>query len=206
MPQLSPVDQIKVINSFISTDEAANLAKYIDFLETTRTKDFNHYQDGKRLGFQFGQDIQYGGTPDYKTFLTIDVLKEEDKKEFIKTICKRVVETARESYSELAPLYVSSFWLAKQYPGCVIPLHDDTDGGYNIHFVYSAVLYLNQLESGGEISFAELGYTHRPKIGDLILFPTQTTGNHAVFEIPKERYSIAFWLTRRSEMSVRGLR
>jgi hypothetical protein len=68
-------------------------------------------------------------------------------------------------------------------------------GGKNLHFKYSAILYLNELESGGELSFLDFGYSYKPQAGDLVVFPTFGTGIHAVLEIPETRYSMPFWMT-----------
>lgn len=196
---------IQVIKNFISPAQAKYLVDYIDFLKHRDPKEFNVYPDGKRFAFQFGQDMQYGSVPGYKTYLSLEKLAEVEQKELLREICTKVVSSIMRAYGDPQQLYVSSFWLAKQYPGCVIPPHEDTDGGYNSHFVYSAVLYLNTLTSGGELSFVDLDYSYKPEVGDLVVFPTVGTGAHGVLEIPEQRYSLPFWLTYQEDLGVEGL-
>lgn len=193
---------IELVQDFINDSDALSLVEYIDHLEKTQLDDFNIYQDGLRLAYQFGEDMQYGGDADFKSSLSFDAIKDPVKRELIKKYCRGFIEKTKELYHDDQDLYISSMWLAKQYPGCVIPLHEDTDGGHNSHFVYSAVLYLNSLESGGEISFVDLDYSYAPRAGDLLVFPTSGTGDHGVLEISQNRYSIALWMTREPKMAI----
>jgi hypothetical protein len=183
------MDQIKIIKSFISKNEIRSMIKYIDDLEDKNLKDFGVYQDGKRLALQFGDDL-YHKTMSH---LTLDLLFEKENE--IKNYFSKVVSETKKLFNYKKDLYVCAFWLAKQYPGATVPAHEDTDKGANLHFEYSAILYLNELEFGGELSFVDLEYSHKPQAGDLVVFPTFGTGIHTVLEIPETRYSMPFWMT-----------
>jgi hypothetical protein len=180
---------IKVVENFISKDEINSMIEYINHLEAKNLKEFGVYQDGKRLALQFGNDLYH------KTLshLTLDLLFKKEKQ--IKKYFQKVITKTKELFNDKEDLYVCAFWFAKQYPGAKVPAHEDTDNGVNLHFKYSAILYLNELESGGELSFLDLGHSYKPQAGDLVIFPTFGTGIHAVLEIPETRYSMPFWMT-----------
>ena len=183
------MDQVKVVKNFISKDEINSMIEYIDHLEAKNLKEFGIYQEGKRLALQFGNDLYH------KTLshLTLDLVFEKEKQ--IMEYSQNAIAKAKQLFNYREDLYVCAFWFAKQYPGAKVPEHEDTDGGFNLHFKYSAILYLNELESGGELSFLDLGYSYRPQAGDLVIFPSFGTGLHAVLEIPETRYSMPFWMT-----------
>jgi hypothetical protein len=178
---------IKVVKNFISEDEIASMIQYIDHLEAKNIKDFGVYQEGKRLALQFGNN-HYASS-----LLTLDLLFEKEKQ--IKEYFQKVIDETKKLFNSQQDLYVCTFSFAKQYPGANVPAHEDTDGGLDRHFVYSSILYLNEIDSGGELSFLDLGYSHKPQAGDLVIFPTQETGDHAVLEIPETRYSVPLWMT-----------
>jgi 2OG-Fe(II) oxygenase superfamily len=183
------MDQIKIVKNFIEKNEIRSMIEYIDHLEAKNLKEFGIYQEGKRLALQFGDDLYH------KTLshLTLDLLFEKENE--IKNYFYKVLSETKKLFSYPEDLYVCAFWFAKQYPGAKVPAHEDTDNGVNLHFRYSAILYLNELESGGELSFLDLGYSYKPQAGDLVIFPTFGTGIHAVLEIPETRYSMPFWMT-----------
>jgi hypothetical protein len=182
---------IKVVENFISKDDIQSMIEYIDYIEENKPGEFNVYQDGKRLALKFGDDLFHKEI----SRRNLDLLSETGKKEQVKKYFQGVVDATKESFGYNDDLYVCSFWLAKQYAGAEVPEHEDTDGLVNLHFRYSAVLYLNELTYGGELAFLAFGYSYKPKAGDLVIFPTYGTGMHAVLEIPETRYSLPFWMT-----------
>jgi hypothetical protein len=187
---------IKVIKNFISSEETDLLVGYIDFLEKTRFDGFSSYQDGKRLALAFGKDLYH----EHSSHVDLSLIAE--KREVITELANKAIEYVEKSYDVDGNLYLCSLWFAKQYPGAVVPEHEDTDDGHNTHFAYSAILYLNGLESGGDLLFKDLGHSHKPETGDLVVFPSVGSGLHAVLEIPEVRYSIPMWLTLDSNMNV----
>jgi hypothetical protein len=178
---------VKVVKNFISENEIASMIKYIDHLESKNIKEFGVYQGGKRLALQFGKN-HYASS-----LLTLDLLFEKEKQ--IKEYFQKVINETKKLFNDQQDLYVCTFSFAKQYPGANVPAHEDTDGGLDHHFEYSSILYLNELDFEGELLFLDLGYSHKPQAGDLVIFPTQRTGDHAVLEIPETRYSIPLWMT-----------
>jgi Rps23 Pro-64 3,4-dihydroxylase Tpa1-like proline 4-hydroxylase len=61
------------------------------------------------------------------------------------------------------------FLLSRYAPGCHIKAHSDT-GVFSTSRVITAVQYLSETFSGGEIFFPQFGVEIRPSAGDLVLF------------------------------------
>ena len=180
---------IKVIKHFISKEEIQAMIAYIDLLERTKKDKFVIWEIGRRLALQFGVDY----THEKSSHPDLELLG--DGKEWIKDYFSRVIETIKTIFDVPDELYMSSFWFAKQYSGAVVAPHEDTDSGYNMHYKYSGVLYLNTMTDGGELFFDQYDHYHRPEAGDLVLFPSQGTGMHRVDRISETRYSLVFWIT-----------
>ena len=204
MADLASLDKIKVINSFVSPKEAASLARYIDCLESTKPEACNLYQNGRRVSIQFGFDLNYGLDPEYKFFLDLELLSDLEQRKLIVDLCAKVMKKTKELFKVEDELFISAFWLAKQYRGATIPPHNDTDNGENSHYIYSAIVYLNQLKLESELSFLDLNHSVKPNLGDLVVFPTQTTGSHTVPEINENRYSLVLWMTANRDLSFLG--
>jgi hypothetical protein len=189
---------IKVIKNFIDDYQIKDFIDFIDLLERDNFESFSVYQEGKRLALAFGRDNYH----EHNSHKNLSLLVEKQKE--VDALISRVTETTKELYKVDENLYACSLWLAKQYPGATVPKHEDTDDGHNTHFVYSAVLYLNELESGGELTFIDLNYSYKPSAGDLVVFPSIGTGFHTVLEIPEVRYSIPLWMTLDESMELSG--
>jgi hypothetical protein len=184
------MNKVQVVDNFIDAEEALFYKKLIDTFEKNSPDLFTSWQNGKRIILPFGNvenDIKDNiiAQPDLK------ILGENEKT--VRNLFLRLESQIRQSYNLQNQSYVCCFWLAKQYSGSNVPVHDDTDGGTNVHFEESSIVYLNTLESGGELNFPDLDYHHKPKIGDLVFFPTKTSGKHEVKEILEDRYSLVFW-------------
>lgn len=183
------MDQIKVVSNFISAEDIEVFKSYNDDLLANKPELFFMGNKGKRPVVQFGRDNAHS-TSSLALDTTIPEIKELVRSYFLKAI-----ETIKDIYQDDRELYVCSFWLAKQLPGANVQMHDDTDEGRNTHFAYSAVMYLNTLSKTGDLIFTDLDYSVKPAAGDLVIFPSQTTGNHEVKIIDEYRYTMPIWVT-----------
>lgn len=94
------------------------------------------------------------------------------------------------------PIYLSTLWLSKQTAGSKIKPHKDTDGGINMQYSHSGVLYLNNQTEGGEIYFPNVDFEHKPEAGDLVIFECRSNKSlHGVRMVQENRYAIPIWLT-----------
>ncbi len=60
--------------------------------------------------------------------------------------------------------------------------------------VLSAVLYLNDVEEGGETTFTRFNYSVRPQAGRLLMFPSNYIYCHAALPPRSDKkYAIAYW-------------
>lgn len=173
----------------------------INKLEAEKGFYFSTWQEGKRIALAFG-NAEIDITADIVAQGSLDFLGSEDR-DWALSLFDRITAAIAKTYQLTRPLYICSFWFAKQYPGATIPIHTDVDKGNNPHFEHSVILYLSTLKSGGVLEFPDLEYSHTPEAGDLVFFPTQTTGEHYVGEIPEERYSLVFWTTYEAHRAVK---
>lgn len=183
------MDQIKVVSNFISAEDIELFKNYNDHLLETKPDLFFIGNNGKRPVLQFGKDNAH-----VMSSLELDSTIPEIK-DLVRSYFSKAIETVKDLYKDSRDLYVCSFWLAKQLPGANVQMHDDTDEGRNAHFTYSAVLYLNTLGTTGDLIFTDLRHSVKPFAGDLVVFPSQSTGNHEVKEIDQHRYTMPMWLT-----------
>jgi hypothetical protein len=180
---------VKVINNFLSEDEMKFFRDYEDHILDTMKDHMVIFNNGNRPILQFGKDLY----PTYNSHQTLELVSDiEDR---IRNIFTMVQDSTKDIFNEEKDLYVCSFWFAKQLPGAFVSEHDDTDGGVNSQFQYSAVIYLNTLKDGGDLVFPDLGYSHRPVAGDIVIFRSVEGGKHFVNEISENRYTLPMTLT-----------
>ena len=126
--------------------------------------------------------------------LGIDQYSYTVKTEFY-NMCKTVWH-----YSDLyAKKYNVSFYstepcqILKYSPGEFYEPH--FDAGPNAPRVVSAILYLNDVEDGGETDFINFGIKIKPKAGRLVIFPSNYAYQHAA-RPPKneDKYVAVFWM------------
>lgn len=182
------MNHINVIKNFLEPEDIDNLILFIN----KNIKNFLVYQNNTRYVWRFGHDNFW---EDCKKDLTPlnDIIQILETKIF-----NNVLKKIKELYNK--DLTISSFWLSKHEPGSKVSMHNDTDSGRNSHFDFSAVLYLNSLQSKdeGSINFPFLNFTYTPIAGELLLFPSKDIDFnqqflHEVKEIKNTRYSIALW-------------
>ena len=178
---------IKVVNNFITKDEASNIISFID----RNLENFLVYQEGTRYVWKFGTDYYYP----LETEKTLD--KTDELQSFLKDYIFPKVESCVDKMYNNSNIAVSTLWFSKHYPGSEVTLHMDTDNGLNPQFQYSAVLYLNSLDNTGILKFPFLDFEYSPVAGDLVLFPANLGKPfaHQVTEINEIRYTVPMWIS-----------
>lgn len=103
-------------------------------------------------------------------------------------------------YMDLYPLIVNTIWwkdrghVLKYLPGASLGVHNDNDTNFRVidgqryysqrdvamHQVVNSLIYFNDDYEGGEFRFPYLDLTLKPSRGDIVFFPANYVGSHAV--------------------------
>jgi predicted 2-oxoglutarate/Fe(II)-dependent dioxygenase YbiX len=119
----------------------------------------------------------------------------------VNDICERVLIVAEDEFG--FKLEIDQSALIMVVPGNTTEEHADNqnldgtpkDGCSN--FVLSAVVYLNDDFTGGDLVFPRIDYRYRPSIGDCVVFPSDLIHSHYVDEVLSgNRISLAIWFSR----------
>lgn len=182
------ISQIHVVNNFLTKQECDYLKDFID--RHLHIMKGSKLQGDRRKFISFGKDSFHRDSE-----VSLDIIKEIEPM-LRNDIFPRLSTKVTELTNNRKELMVNNFFLAKQYPGARIDSHVDTDGGQNMQFKFSGIIYLNTMSSGGELNFPDLNYTYSPVAGDLVTFPSKPLEFvHEVAEIHEERYTIPIWMT-----------
>jgi hypothetical protein len=158
---------------------------------------------------------------------------ENDEKYIFFNKCEDAVYSCLIRYIEQFPMILPSLWWRTQghvvayRSGSDMGFHSDNDVNYQpgavpdmqvaIRHVLGAIIYLNDsAESieecgqyqyvGGEIEFPYLGISHKPKSGDVIMFPSNFMATHRVKELfGGSRYAYISYFSHGSEEPSRGI-
>lgn len=181
---------IKVIPNFMEEHEMKFWRDYNDEILITKEPFLAIFEEGTRPILQFGIDK----CAEHNSHHTLKIVSEVESG--LRNLFDRVVKATQNIFYDERNLYMSSMWFAKQLPGAMVEEHEDTDDGYNTQFEYSAVLYLNTLQKGGELIFTEFDdLAIKPIAGDLIVFKSIQGGMHKVNKIKEDRYTMPMWMT-----------
>jgi len=153
--------------------------------------------------------------------------------EFFKS-CGEAIYKSLLMYIEQYPMILPSLWWKEQghvvaySPGSGMGLHSDNDVNYQpnaipdlqlaTRHVVGCIIYLNdsveiddyKIDSndyvGGEIEFFYLGIKHKPRAGDLLIFPSNYLATHEVLDISSGyRFAYISYFSHGSEDIARGI-
>lgn len=122
---------------------------------------------------------QFSYTTDYKFY---------DMCRTVWFYCDRYAKKYDVSFLSTEPAQILKYAPGEYYnPHC--------DAGPNVPRVISALLYLNDVEEGGETEFINFGASIKPKAGRLVIFPSNYAYTHAA-RLPKSgnKYVAVFWM------------
>jgi predicted 2-oxoglutarate/Fe(II)-dependent dioxygenase YbiX len=115
-------------------------------------------------------------------------------------VCRRVLSMAEVEFG--IDLEIEQAALIEVVPGNTIEEHADNqnlDGTPKLgcsNFVVSAVAYLNDSFTGGDLVFPGIEYRYKPTIGDCVIFPSDLTYKHYVDRVLSgNRISLAIWFS-----------
>lgn len=184
---------IKIFEEFISQEESNLLISYIN----NNLSIFQQSQENKYFTLMFGKDNYFSEISNRFLYM------EENIKKISIKYFNKTINQIQHAFNDFSQMYVSSFWLAKQTSGAYLGIHSDNDNGNNLHFNYSAGLYLNDIENEGELWFPKLQYKYKPKCGDLVCWPSQSLDHdHGIQKIISDRYTMLMWLTKDPDYAI----
>ena len=140
---------------------------------------------------------------------TIDIQFEKHIDNMVLSIFKESLHKCLKDYivkneglKDVFPFYKENFFLSE----CVLKRYTKGEGFYKPHYdvslldelslnrVVSFLLYLNDVEEGGETEFVTLGLKIKPQRGKVVLFPPFWTHFHkAHIPISNDKYVISCW-------------
>lgn len=114
--------------------------------------------------------------------------------------CEKALYRGLIRYVDLFPMILNTLWwkcrghVLKYLPGASLGMHNDNDTNFRVingqryltpravamYQVVNALVYFNDDYEGGEFRFPYANLTIKPKTGDIIFFPANYVGTHAV--------------------------
>lgn len=119
----------------------------------------------------------------------------DEVRDALSRVMNNTVNLIEEAFSDPG-LHVANMFIAKQLSGGTVELHSDSGYNFDQHLVYSAVLYLNEIEDG-DLCFPELGFCYHPLASEMIVFESKrNNSSHEVTSISSDRYSLPMFLSK----------
>lgn len=124
--------------------------------------------------------------------------------------CERALYLCLMRYIDIHPMILNTIWwkarghVLKYLPGASLGMHNDNDTNFRVidgqrylsqrevamYQVVNAIIYFNDSYDGGEFRFPYANVTIKPDAGDVVFFPANYVGSHAVAPITSgERYT-----------------
>jgi hypothetical protein len=124
--------------------------------------------------------------------------------------CERALYLCLMRYIDLYPMILNTIWwkgrghVLKYLPGAALGMHNDNDTNFRVidgqryftprevamYQVVNAIIYFNDDYEGGEFRFPYADLTLKPKTGDIVFFPANYVGSHAVAPVRSgQRYT-----------------
>jgi len=124
--------------------------------------------------------------------------------------CERALYLCLMRYIDLHPMILNTIWwkgrghVLKYMPGASLGMHNDNDTNYRVingqryftprevamYQVVNAIIYFNDDYEGGEFRFPYANLTLKPSTGDVVFFPANYVGSHAVAPVRSgQRYT-----------------
>lgn len=176
------MSSVKVFDNLLDEDQCNIGITIIE--ELKKSRQLFRRPDGRGL-LQFGANIKIPEIPGYEEGFVLNYIKD-------------VVNKIYEVHKEVKELVVGDIIFTYYTPGSYLKAHrDDYNGGTNT--LYTAVLYLNDNYTGGELEFPESNLKYKPKTGCVVSIDSHEL--HQVNTIIEgKRYIIGFGFVDKSEV------
>ena len=112
--------------------------------------------------------------------------------------CDRILKILKEHY-KIRELYADALMLCQWPVGKEMPPHVDNQATHYYSTpwrTHSAILYLNDVDQGGELCFTKFNLDVKPRRGLLVAFPSDARHEHGVRRLRNgRRYTMPCWFT-----------
>lgn len=168
--------QIHYIPGFMSKEDAVVIWEYAKLNDSKSTEFGNHEKE-------FTVNIFNDGSENTQKI-----------RQLVTEYGKKVYDLALETYGgEFKPFEPATSHIARFEPGKGMHEHFDASRPNDI----ATLIYINDDYDGGEIYFPEYDISHKPKMGDLLMFPDNPRYIHGVKPVLNGiRYTTPRWFTR----------
>lgn len=214
------MDDVKIVNNFISKEDIDVFTKYID----DNWQDENKFRH--RVGLAFNKGLALRAVfPDEKPASLFKELEE-----IVSRNSEKFLNLSKELFSDEREVYFYGVSLTRLSKDIQIRIHTDIHNDFT-DLLYSGVIYLNDNYVGGEIAFLDDytgreedarydhsksekidfplyedslgGLCYKPKSGDIVIFPANKFhGGKVVTEGTRD--AIVFWSTLEKEYAFEG--
>ena len=174
---------IKIIENFVDPEDAARLINYIE----TNKHDTSKFIYGEYLKTEESQQAQ-SQLPE-----SFSIKDHSEVKDLYVKYAKKFIEECKLFFDNTEGIGLYAQWLTMYGIGNELPRHVDNHyGAEEINF--SAVIYLNDDFTGGELLLEDFDYFHKPKALSIIIF--HPTYWHEIKPIlTGKRYAMPIWGT-----------
>jgi predicted 2-oxoglutarate/Fe(II)-dependent dioxygenase YbiX len=180
-----------------------------------------HYLDRDSCGILcagYDQNAHIAGIKDYSGFPVLhwsDFEHNRQITELLRALTVRCLAEIEQRYGHFGRIYPETIFLSKLGIGGCHPKHADNSrqdqaGNWIANHTpqrdVTALYYLNDDFNGGEIAFEQHGVAIKPRLGLLVIFPSDHHHVHEVHPVTGgERYSVQIWFTRQKKRALRGV-
>ncbi len=179
--------KIKIIENFISEDDAN---KFIDYIN-------NNYLDSSK--FAIGKKALSLGNFRYQANIpeSHSLLDHNEVIELIKKYSKKFLNECNLFFKDNVDICTSAFWMTRFEKNTKLPPHKDNHINAE-HLYRSGVIYLNDDYDGGYLRFIDHNFTYKPKKFSLVLFDSEYI--HEITNILSGiRMTVPIWATADKE-------
>lgn len=181
---LTPTSNIKIIENFISQEDAEIFTNYIN----------NNYLNNNK--FKVGEKAFAAGNFRYQSNVPeeFSLSVHEEVSDLIKKYSDKFLKECYDFFKDGLDLYMAAFWMTKFGKNTKLPFHNDNHNEAE-HLFRSGVIYLNEDYDGGYLKFLNYNLTYKPKKFSLVLFDSEYV--HEITNILSgERLALPLWATR----------
>jgi len=182
--------KIKVIENFITLEDADALVGYIKNNYSDRTKFYTPLKHRLESKIRYESHI-----PERNTF--------SDHPEILHLLKKYSDKFLSECdlfFKDTEKIYLTAQWMTMLGPQSNLPAHVDNHKGSE-HFFRSGVIYLNEDFDGGYLNFPERDFTIKPKKLSLVIFDSREV--HKIKEVLSGvRIAMPIWATNIKEKEI----